>query len=49
MKTAGLISKQQLHTIFSNIDELMRVNTHFVDQLKDALEMANEQGDEVGY
>jgi len=47
MKTASLLNADQLQTIFSNLDELIEVNNRFADILQDALELANEQGDEV--
>ena len=47
MKTAGLLNADQLNVVFSNVDELIDVNDHFADILQDALESANEQGDEV--
>lgn len=47
MKTASLLNADQLQSIFSNLDELIEVNNRFADILQDALELANEQGDEV--
>ena len=47
MKTASLLNSDQLQAIFSNLDELIEVNNRFADILQDALELANEQGDEV--
>ena len=47
MKTASLLNGDQLQAIFSNLDELIEVNNRFADILQDALELANEQGDEV--
>ena len=47
MKTASLLNADQLQAIFSNLDELIEVNNRFADILQDALELANEQGDEV--
>lgn len=48
MEVAGLLTKEQLGGIFLNLDELMLVNAHFADKLKDAADIAAEQGDEVG-
>lgn len=47
MKTAGLLSPEQLETVFSNLDELITINDRFTDHLLDSLELANDQGDEV--
>ncbi len=47
MKTAGLLNADQINTIFCNLEELITVNDRFADQLQDALDIANEQGDEV--
>ena len=47
MKTAGLLTPEQLQTIFCNIDELRSVNAKFADQLRDTMQLAMEQGDEV--
>lgn len=47
MQVAGLLSKEQLESIFLNIDELIRVNSKFSERLQDALDIATEQGDEV--
>ena len=47
MQTAGLLNEEQLSTVFSNLEELITINERFSDQLLDALELANEQGDEV--
>lgn len=46
MEVAGLLTKVQLRSIFLNLDELMRVNVKFAEKLKDALDIAVEQGDE---
>lgn len=47
MEVAGLLSKEQLKSIFLNIEELIRVNVKFAERLQDALDIATEQGDEV--
>ena len=47
MEVAGLLSKDQLKSIFLNIDELIRVNSKFSERLQDAIDIATEQGDEV--
>ncbi|XP_067125638.1 rhoGEF domain-containing protein gxcJ [Centruroides vittatus] len=46
MEVAGLLTKVQLRSIFLNLEELMRVNVKFAEKLKDALDIAVEQGDE---
>ncbi|KAG8178772.1 hypothetical protein JTE90_016637 [Oedothorax gibbosus] len=46
MEVAGLLSKEQLSGIFINLDELMLVNAQFAEKLKDATDIAQEQGDE---
>ena len=46
MLVAGLLSSDMLATIFLNVDELIQVNNKFAEMLKDALELAIEQGDE---
>lgn len=47
MEVAGLMTKEQLKSVFINLDELMLVNSRFSEKLEDALEIACEQGDEV--
>lgn len=47
MEVAGLLLLDQLQSIFINLDELRKMNEKFVEKLSDALEIANEQGDEV--
>lgn len=49
MQTAALLTAEQLNTIFINLEELLAVNDNFADKLQDALDFANEQGDEVLY
>ncbi|KAG1675359.1 Myosin-M heavy chain [Nymphon striatum] len=46
MEVAGLLVFDQLQNIFINLDELRKMNSKFVEKLADALEIANEQGDE---
>ena len=46
MRVAGLLSKNQLDRIFLNIEELVDHNRSFTTQIKDAYEIALEQGDE---
>ncbi|KAK3869087.1 hypothetical protein Pcinc_025567 [Petrolisthes cinctipes] len=43
---AGLLSREQLTGIFLNVEELVHHNRTFCLQLRDALEIAAEQGDE---
>lgn len=46
MRVAGLLSRDQLNRIFLNIDELIDHNRQFCLQLRDAYEIALDQGDE---
>ncbi|GIX70544.1 myosin-M heavy chain [Caerostris extrusa] len=46
MEIAGLLAKDQLQTIFLNLDELISANTKFSEKLQDALDIAMEHGDE---
>lgn len=48
VEVAGLLSKEQIKSIFLNLDELINVNSRFSEKLQDALDIATEQGDEVG-
>lgn len=43
---AGLLSRDQLNSIFLNVEELLEHNRVFSLQLRDALEIALDQGDE---
>lgn len=43
---AGLLSRDQLKGIFLNVEELLEHNRVFSLQLRDALEIALDQGDE---
>lgn len=49
MEVAGLLTKEQLNGIFLNLDELISVNASFAEKLKDAIDIAAEQGDEVRF
>ncbi|XP_013793426.1 T-lymphoma invasion and metastasis-inducing protein 1-like, partial [Limulus polyphemus] len=46
MEVAGLLGKEQLRQIFLNIDELISFSAKFAEKLKDAIDIAREQGDE---
>ncbi|XP_054706141.1 myosin-M heavy chain-like [Uloborus diversus] len=46
MEVAGLLTKEQLAGVFLNLDELILVNENFSEKLKDAVDIAVEQGDE---
>ena len=46
MLVAGLLSSDQLAAIFLNADELIQVNAHFSEVLREAIEMAYDSGDE---
>ncbi|XP_042192119.1 uncharacterized protein si:dkey-91i10.2 [Callorhinchus milii] len=46
MQDAGLLAREQLAVIFSNIQELIEVNEKFTQRLHDSTEQALDQGDE---
>ena len=46
MLVAGLLSSDQLASIFLNVEQLIQVNTGFTDKLKEALDEAAALGDE---
>ncbi|XP_074662953.1 uncharacterized protein LOC141915359 [Tubulanus polymorphus] len=46
MQKSSLLSAEQLQSIFLNLQELIDINDKFSDSLLDAIELANEQGDE---
>ena len=46
MIVAGLLAPDQLANIFLNVEELIQVNAKFTESLKDAIEIALDQGDE---
>ena len=46
MAVAGLLSTEQLANVFLNVEELIQVNAKFTEALKDAIEIALDQGDE---
>lgn len=46
MLVAGLLSSDQLASIFLNVEQLIQVNTSFTDKLKEALDDAAALGDE---
>ncbi|RWS14427.1 uncharacterized protein B4U79_13957 [Dinothrombium tinctorium] len=46
MEVAGLLHKDQLKSIFLNLEELISVNSKFSEKLQDAIDIAIEQGDE---
>jgi len=46
MLVAGLLSPEQLANVFLNVEELIQVNAKFTEGLKDAIEIALDQGDE---
>lgn len=49
MLVAGLLTQEQLSAIFLNVEELIENNQVLSEKLRDALEIAVEQGDEVTY
>ena len=46
MQVAGLLSHDQLSAIFLNVEELAEVNKQFTESLRDAIEIALDEGDE---
>lgn len=46
MQVAGLLTSEQLSAIFLNTEELLEHNSILAEKLRDALEIAVEQGDE---
>ena len=46
MLVAGLLSSDQLASIFLNVEQLIQVNTSFTSQLKEALDCAGALGDD---
>ena len=46
MMVAGLLSQEQLANVFLNVEELIQVNAKFTEALKDAIEIALDEGDE---
>ena len=46
MMVAGLLTPEQLANVFLNVEELIQVNAKFTEGLKDAIEIALDQGDE---
>lgn len=49
MLVAGLLTQEQLSAIFLNVEELIDNNQVLSEKLRDGLEIAVEQGDEVIY
>lgn len=47
MLVAGLLTQEQLSAIFLNVEELIENNQVLSEKLRDGLEIAIEQGDEV--
>ena len=43
---AGLLSQEQLSAVFLNVEELVEVNRQFTETLRDAIEIALDEGDE---
>ena len=46
MQVAGLLSQEQLSAVFLNVEELVEVNRQFTETLRDAIEIALDEGDE---
>ena len=46
MQVAGLLSQEQLSAVFLNVEELVEVNRQFTEALRDAIEIALDEGDE---
>ena len=49
IEVAGLMTKDQLKSVFINLDQLISVNRRFAHQLEDSLDTAYESGDEVSH
>jgi hypothetical protein len=47
MEIANLLTKDQLKSVFLNLEELIEVNSKFSEILADAIDIATEEGDEV--
>lgn len=47
MQNTSLLTPEQTQAVFLNFLDLMDINDKFADFLQDAIENANEQGDEV--
>lgn len=47
IEVAGLMTKDQLKSVFINLEQLISVNRRFAHQLEDSLDTAYESGDEV--
>ncbi|XP_052286594.1 intersectin-1-like isoform X2 [Dreissena polymorpha] len=45
MLKAGLLTQDQLDTVFLNLDELIHVNRHFISKLRSAIHSANANND----
>ncbi|XP_040152610.1 mucin-5AC [Anopheles arabiensis] len=46
MLVAGLLNQEQLSAIFLNVEELLENNQFLAERMRDALDIANEQGDD---
>ncbi|XP_063070645.1 uncharacterized protein si:dkey-91i10.2 [Engraulis encrasicolus] len=46
MLSAGLLTAEQLATVFSNVQELIDVNERFTEHLQESIDQAFDQGDE---
>ncbi|XP_049298482.1 uncharacterized protein LOC125771669 [Anopheles funestus] len=46
MLVAGLLNQDQLSAIFLNVEELLENNQFLAERMRDALDIANEQGDD---
>ncbi|XP_069588730.1 uncharacterized protein [Ranitomeya imitator] len=46
MQTAGLLTREQLAVVFSNIQELIDLNEKFLDVLQEEIDQAFDQGDD---
>ena len=48
MQSTGLLTSEQLDTVFINLDELISVNTQLTEKLRAALHHAANTSDHVG-
>ncbi len=47
LKKNGLLTVDQLQTIFLNLDELIMINKYFVEKLENVIRVTQQKSDEV--
>lgn len=47
LKRNGLLTDDQLQTIFLNLDELIMINKYFVEKLENVIKVTRQKSDEV--